>query len=178
MTRLATIIQQMKGINMAQIGFVRYTEWPCNSILLKTLFTVVFWITMRQHFYEKEIKQQSSTLAHLAAPIQVSVNAATSDLDAPKDHKSKPFHRLAKMLKHLLLQLWIWVVVITLFLCGAYGQRMTAFRIIYMALFLVFLISFQVSCLELILEFLLISYHDLYYYCYFYFVYWTIRKLI
>lgn len=135
---------QMKGINMAQIGFVRYAEYPCKAILLKTLFTVVFWMTMRQHFYEQEIKQQSSTLAHLAAPIQVSVTAATSDMDQPKEHKSKPFNRLAKMVKHLLLQLWIWVVVIALFLCGAYGHRMTAFRIIYMTLFLVFLILFQV----------------------------------
>lgn len=130
---------------MAQIGFVRYAEYPCKAILLKTLFTVVFWMTMRQHFYEREIKQQSSTLAHLASPIQVSVNAATSDLDGPNtEHKSKPFNRLAKIVKHLLLQLWIWVVVIALFLCGVYGQRMTAFRIIYMTLFLFFLILFQV----------------------------------
>lgn len=129
---------------MAQIGFVRYAAYPCKAILLKTLFTCVFWVTMRQHFYEREIKQQTSTLAHLAAPIQVSVNAATSDMGPPKEHKSKTFNRLGKMVKHIMLQLWIWVVVIVLFMCSAYGERMTAFRIIYMTLFLVFLILFQV----------------------------------
>lgn len=139
----------MKGIHLDQIGFVRYPNFPCVPILLKTLYTCVFWVTMRQYFYEREIARQSSALAHLAAPFQVTVSAATSDLgpatQAADNKKSKIIMRLGSFVKQCLLQLWIWIVVLALFFCAIYGQRMTAFRITYMALFLTFVITFQVS---------------------------------
>lgn len=130
---------------MAQIGFVRYESYPCGSLLLKTLFTLAFWVTLRQRIYESKVQRQSSTLAHLAAPFQVTVGAATTDLSAKAaDKKSKFIIKAGSIIKTVLLQLWIWIVVFALFLCAIYGARMTAFRITYMALFLTFLITFQV----------------------------------
>lgn len=144
---------QMKGINMAQIGFVRYTSYPCGPLLLKTLFTLAFWVTLRQRIYESNLQRQSSTLAHLAAPFQVTVGAATTDLSAKAaDKKSKFIIKAGSIIKTVLLQLWIWIVVFTLFLCAIYGPRMTAFRITYMALFLTFLITFQVFYLFIVLN--------------------------
>lgn len=140
----------MSGINMAQIGFVRYEQYPCVPLLLKTLFTLGFWVTLRRRAYEAKVDKQSSTLTHLAAPFQVTVSAATTDLTAKTDDKKSKFIvRAGQVLKSLLLQLWIWIVVLALFLCAIYGERMTAFRITYMTLFLVFLITFQVIFLLL-----------------------------
>lgn len=48
-------------------------------------------------------------------------------------------------LKKFLTKFWIWVVAATLFAVAITGQRMTGFRIVYMALFLIFILSFQVS---------------------------------
>lgn len=136
----------MKGINLDQIGFVRYKEYPALAILRKTMFTCVFWVTMRQYFYEREIARQSSALAHLAAPFHVTVSAATSDMGpTPANKKSKIINRLGSIVKQLLLQTWIWIVVLALFCSAITGQRMTAFRITYMALFLTFVITFQMS---------------------------------
>lgn len=130
---------------MAQIGFVRYENYPCGPLLLKTVFTMTFWVTLRQMSYESKLLRQSSTLAHLAAPFQVTVSAATTDLGAkPDDKKSKFLMKAGNYVKSWLLQLWIWIVVTALFLCAIYGSRMTAFRITYMGLFLIFLITFQV----------------------------------
>lgn len=48
-------------------------------------------------------------------------------------------------LKKFLTRFWIWVVAITLFAVAITGQSMTGFRIIYMALFLFFVLTFQVN---------------------------------
>lgn len=48
-------------------------------------------------------------------------------------------------LKKILTKFWIWVVAITLFAVAITGERMTGFRIVYMALFLFFILTFQVN---------------------------------
>lgn len=96
--------------------------------------------------YEATLNRQASTLAHLAAPFQVTVSAATTDLGPKKESKkSKIMLKAGAAFKSILLQLWIWIVVLTLFICGIYGSKMTVFRITYMALFLTFVITFQVQ---------------------------------
>jgi cytochrome b subunit of formate dehydrogenase len=52
---------------------------------------------------------------------------------------------LGDFVKSLLTKFWIWVVAIMLFVIGISGIRMTVYRIIYMALFLIFVLVFQVS---------------------------------
>uniref|UniRef100_A0A1B0CBS2 Piezo TM1-24 domain-containing protein n=1 Tax=Lutzomyia longipalpis TaxID=7200 RepID=A0A1B0CBS2_LUTLO len=71
-----------------------------------------------------------------------------SDLAPRPDEKVKESQFITKaaiLFDAFLTRFWIWIVVITLFASGIAGQRMTGFRIIYMALFLVFLLTFQVS---------------------------------
>jgi hypothetical protein len=52
---------------------------------------------------------------------------------------------LGDFVKSVLTKFWIWVVAIMLFVIGLSGTRMTVYRIIYMALFLIFVLVFQVS---------------------------------
>lgn len=134
--------------HLAQIGFVRYLTYPCVPLLLKTLFTMTFWLTLRQSNYEASLDRHTSTLAHLAAPFQVTVSAATTDL-GPKTEtkKSKIMMRAGAAFKSGLLQLWIWIVILALFVCAVTGESMTVFRISYMGLFLTFMITFQVMFL-------------------------------
>ncbi|XP_059615886.1 piezo-type mechanosensitive ion channel component isoform X4 [Phlebotomus argentipes] len=138
----------IKGINLSQIGLVKYTYLPCGPLIMKTIFTLMFWVTLRQMTKERREQRQTSTLADMVAPLQVTVGAATADLAPRADEKAKQSQFITKaaiLFDAFLTRFWIWIVVITLFASGIAGQRMTGFRIIYMALFLVFLLTFQVS---------------------------------
>lgn len=142
-----------KGINLEQIGFIRYRTYPCVPLLLKTLFTITFWLTLRQMKYEDTQQRQSSTLAHLAAPFHVTVSAATTDLaPKPETKKSKIMLKAGTIFKSVLMQVWIWIVVFALFFFAIYGKDMTVFRIVYMALFLTFMVIFQVRTNDLLLK--------------------------
>lgn len=60
-------------------------------------------------------------------------------------NQSKVLKKIGEYTRRFLVKFWIWVVAITLFAVAITGQRMTAFRILYMALFLFFILSFQLS---------------------------------
>jgi len=60
---------------------------------------------------------------------------------------SQLMQRLGEEAKIILTKFWIWVVAFVLFGIGITGERMTIFRIIYMALALIFLLTFQVKVL-------------------------------
>ncbi|ERL93178.1 hypothetical protein D910_10475 [Dendroctonus ponderosae] len=68
----------IRGINLAQIGFVKVTTLPCNLLLAKCLYTCMFWVTLRQYMQEKLLDRQSSALADMVAPLQLTVGAATT----------------------------------------------------------------------------------------------------
>lgn len=53
--------------------------------------------------------------------------------------------KLGEVVKGFLTKFWICVVATMLFVIGITGERMTVFRILYMALFLIFILTFQVS---------------------------------
>uniref|UniRef100_A0A1B0DRJ2 Uncharacterized protein n=1 Tax=Phlebotomus papatasi TaxID=29031 RepID=A0A1B0DRJ2_PHLPP len=138
----------INGISLSQIGLVKETYLPCIPLIRKTIFTLMFWVTLRQRTKERREQRQTSTLADMVAPLQVTVGAATADLAPRADDKAKESQFITKaaiFFDAFLTRFWIWIVVITLFASGIAGQRMTGFRIIYMALFLVFLLTFQVS---------------------------------
>lgn len=63
----------------------------------------------------------------------------------PESSGGELMARIGKFVHKFLIKFWIWVVAITLFAVAITGQRMTVFRILYMALFLFFILSFQVS---------------------------------
>lgn len=105
----------------------------------------MFLITLRQYTAERTRQRRSSALRDMVAPLHVSVSTATTAMnhEAP-EIKSKFMKDVGILLKRLLTKFWIAVVAIMLFICGITGERMTVFRIIYMSLFLVLVITFQV----------------------------------
>lgn len=58
---------------------------------------------------------------------------------------SPVMQRLGQWVRSLLVKFWIWLVAIMLFIFGIQGKEVVIFRIMYMVLFLIFTITFQVS---------------------------------
>lgn len=56
--------------------------------------------------------------------------------------------RMENFLMKLLTRLWIWIVAITLFVVAIIGEHVTAFKIIYMCLFVIFVLVFQVAMIS------------------------------
>ncbi|XP_049832005.1 piezo-type mechanosensitive ion channel component isoform X1 [Schistocerca gregaria] len=139
--------QEVKGVNLKQIGFEKPDGLACEPLLIKIAYTVMFWITLRQYMQEKFEQRSTSALHDLAAPLQVTVNTATSGF-GNQNETNKTYGCLEpvfKYVKMIMVKYFIWVVAIMLFAIGITGKRMTLFRIIYMALFLVFVLVFQLS---------------------------------
>ncbi|XP_044750779.1 piezo-type mechanosensitive ion channel component isoform X3 [Coccinella septempunctata] len=133
---------EVQGVNLKQIGFEKIRVLPFDSLAVKCLFTGMFWITLRQYMQERIAERQSSALADMVAPLQVSVGAAAG---VEKQAETSTLDRFGQWFKTFLASIWIWIVAITLFFVAITGQRMTGFRIVYMALFLIFVVTFQLS---------------------------------
>ncbi|XP_018376712.1 PREDICTED: piezo-type mechanosensitive ion channel component isoform X5 [Trachymyrmex cornetzi] len=137
----------VSGIKISEIGFSKADELGRWHLIVKCLFISMFWITMRQYMAERKQQRRSSALRDMVAPLHVSVSTATTAMshqEAP-EIKSKFMKDVGKLLQDLLTRFWIAVVAIMLFICGITGERMTLFRIVYMSLFLIFVITFQIS---------------------------------
>ncbi|XP_065355463.1 piezo-type mechanosensitive ion channel component [Calliphora vicina] len=139
----------ISGINLKQIGFERPQEngmQPCIPLIVKASFLLMFWVTLRQFFKEKTDKRRDSTLADIFAPLQLSVGHSIGDQGQVGGKKTSKFlKKMGIVIKNLLVRLWIWLLVLVIFLCAMTGEKMTGFRICYMALFLFFLLVFQSS---------------------------------
>ncbi|RVE48798.1 hypothetical protein evm_006572 [Chilo suppressalis] len=134
-------------VNLRQIGVGRSEGEPCVPLLIKSLFTCMFWVTLRQRVQEIRQRRQSAVITDMAAPLQLTVSAAASVIEAQREEESRSrlLRILGEWLRAACARYWIYVVVIMLFVIGVTGDRMTIFRIIYMFLFLVFILMFQIS---------------------------------
>ncbi|KAJ2953804.1 hypothetical protein O0L34_g1430 [Tuta absoluta] len=136
-------------VNLNQIGLGRQggVGEAFVPLLIKSMFTCMFWVTLRQRVQEARARRQASALADMAAPLQVTVSTAASVIEAQKQEESKSriLTAVGDFLRHACARYWIYVVAIMLFVIGITGERMTIFRIIYMFLFLAFIILFQIS---------------------------------
>ncbi|XP_078033569.1 piezo type mechanosensitive ion channel component isoform X1 [Augochlora pura] len=136
----------INGMKMSEIGFSKPQELSRWHLVVKCLFITMFWITMRQYTAERTLQRRSSALRDMVAPLHVSVSTATTAMNHEvPEIKSKFMKDVGILLKKLLTKFWIAVVAIMLFICGITGERMTVFRIVYMSLFLVLVITFQMS---------------------------------
>ncbi|XP_063601150.1 piezo-type mechanosensitive ion channel component-like [Penaeus indicus] len=145
---------EMETVNLSQIGLVKVPYLACKPLLVKVLYTCMFWITLRQYVQEviESTKREMSTAAALQ-PFTVAVSTTntgqpvttliTSSQDEPT--ASPVMERLGQWLRGLLVKFWIWVVAIMLFVFGIQGSQVVIFRIMYMVLFLIFTITFQLS---------------------------------
>ncbi|XP_058794046.1 piezo-type mechanosensitive ion channel component isoform X2 [Phymastichus coffea] len=143
----AELPTKIYGIEMSDIGFLKQDKLSCWHLVVKCLFMTMFWITMRQYTAEKMRQRRSSALRDMVAPLHVSVSTATTAMNnqIEPEIKSKFMKDVGVVVKRLLTRFWIAIVAIMLFTSGITGERMTLFRIIYMSLFLIFIVSFQLS---------------------------------
>ncbi|CAG2063917.1 unnamed protein product, partial [Timema podura] len=117
-----------------------------HNVVFQSLYTIMFWTTLRQFMQERFEQRSSSTLEDMVAPLQITVGTATRGFSMSSEPQSSPFMtKLGACLQAFFTKFWIWVVAIMLFGISFVGTRMTVLRIIYMALFLVFILTFQVS---------------------------------
>ncbi|CAG9784245.1 unnamed protein product [Diatraea saccharalis] len=65
-------------VNLRQIGVGRSEGEPCVPLLIKSLFTCMFWVTLRQRVQEIRQRRQSAVITDMAAPLQLTVSAAAS----------------------------------------------------------------------------------------------------
>lgn len=135
------------GISLKQIGFVKYYHYPIGPIIMKSVFNVVFLSSLRQMLQERAAERQSTAFADMVAPLQLTVGAATTreGLHVKGEKKSDFLEKVGKLIDAILVKIWIFLVVFVLYGCAITGTKMTGFRIIYMTLFLVFVMTFQFS---------------------------------
>jgi piezo-type mechanosensitive ion channel component 1/2 len=137
----------VNGISLIQIGFIKYPHYPIGPIIVKSLFNVVFLSSLRQMLQERATERQSTAFADMVAPLQLTVGAATTREGIHKKEEKKPefIEKIGRLIDAILVKIWIFLVVFVLYGCAITGNKMTGFRIIYMTLFLVFVMTFQFS---------------------------------
>lgn len=135
----------------AELGLKKW-QFPCLHLGAQTLFTWVFWVTLRQHIREKKMKRRerenegSLPLRNLAHPFlkalrKMSVNEEGDALDPKASDDAKA---LMMWVKSVLAKYWI------LLCCGAFllvglQNEVSVYQIGYMAIFLFILICYQIS---------------------------------
>lgn len=130
-----------------QIGFVKNPHYPVAPILLKTVFTGMFWVSLRQVLRERALNKKTPALADINIPsLQTTEDTKAQKGVHKKSENASVFAtKAAKIIKAFIVKYWIFIVALTLLLCGVTGNQVTGFKIVYMAMFLVFMLTFQVS---------------------------------
>ncbi|XP_031574449.1 piezo-type mechanosensitive ion channel component 2-like [Actinia tenebrosa] len=155
-------IQDSTGtFDYAELGLKKW-RYPCLHLGAQTLFTWIFWLTLRQHIREKKIKKRARNatqsgipLTSLAHPFVQALRKMTSldptssssppdDVDGMDARASDDAKALMLWVKSVLAKYWI------LLCCGAFllvglQNEVSVYQIGYMAIFLFILICYQIS---------------------------------
>ena len=121
----------LSGVNLQQIGLIKYERNAGIHLLLKSLFTFPFWFTMRLMFQEKMIMEHRKTLK-FDAMIQ----------KLTQENKEKSNMTIFIIKKFSMFSL-MWIIVFSLFITAVIGEKMTLLRIVNMCFFLVFVLLLQ-----------------------------------
>ncbi|GFX66771.1 piezo-type mechanosensitive ion channel component 1 [Trichonephila clavipes] len=77
---------ELPSKNVAQIGLVKYGDLSYQPLAIKMLYTVMFWITMRQFFEERQQSNERNIAEGLTLePFNISYNTATPACPRPCD---------------------------------------------------------------------------------------------
>lgn len=133
--------------SFSEIGFVKHPNYAVGPITLKTAFTCMFWVSLRQMFQERALKKKHSALADIHVPSSLStVSVGAKKVNQKKSESAADFgSKAALIVKSFFVKFWIFIVALTLLLCGVMGEQVTGLRIVYMTMFLIFMLTFQVS---------------------------------
>ncbi|XP_077542526.1 piezo type mechanosensitive ion channel component isoform X4 [Haemaphysalis longicornis] len=128
---------QVNAVNLAQVGLFKYGHDSYQPLAVKTLYTIMFWITLRQ-YVEHQRTPPSGGIAELRR--QMSMGAASLGPGTQLYGR-----RLGNLVQQWLTRYWIWVVAIMLMVISLGGTEVVLYRIAYMLLFLFFILVFQAS---------------------------------
>ncbi|KAM3828984.1 piezo-type mechanosensitive ion channel component 1 isoform 1-T1 [Vipera latastei] len=117
---------------LEQLGLVQ-PPYPCLDLGAKLLYTLTFWLLVRQFVKEKLLKKKP-----LSAPLmEVTV------IEAEPDPKHDVLKVLGSYVKDFYAKFWI-LVCAGMFIVVSFAGRLVVYKIVYMFLFLLFLTLFQV----------------------------------
>ncbi|CAM4623176.1 unnamed protein product [Lepidochelys olivacea] len=119
-------------MSLEQLGLVR-TKYPCLDLGAKLLYTLPFWLLLRQFVKEKLLKRQRPP-----APL---LEVTVSDTEPGQPRSMLKF--LGELLMDLYAKYWIYVCA-GMFIVVSFAGRLVVYKIVYMLLFLLCLILFQV----------------------------------
>ncbi|CAN8016084.1 unnamed protein product, partial [Ixodes persulcatus] len=126
--------QHVNTVNLAQLGLIKYAHDAYQPLSLKVLYTVMFWITLRQYFKLKRSPvEESIDLRRRGSTVTFSISTQLL------------VRRLGRLVQQWLTRYWIWVVASMLMFISLGGEQVVLYRIVYMLLFLFFVTVFQVS---------------------------------
>lgn len=126
-------------ININQIGLVRYKNYAGFHLVVKSLLTLFFWMTMRLMCQEKIIMTHKRTLK-FEETIRKFVEKNTFEQEDPG-----MFSKVLTVFKKACSVCLMWVIVFTLFVIGVTGNEMSLTRIVNVSFFLLFILLFQCS---------------------------------
>ncbi|XP_067651571.1 piezo-type mechanosensitive ion channel component 2-like isoform X3 [Haliotis asinina] len=133
-----------------EIGLKRY-EIPCLYLAAQVLFTLFFWLTLRQFMRERQTTQEQNPGMPLE-PVDGSSPKKKSftdfmnlplETDMVDGYDSNSTKMIGNYLKVLLCKYWIFVCATIMLVIAI--QDVVVYRIIYMFLFLLFVVAFQLS---------------------------------
>ncbi|XP_040063839.2 piezo-type mechanosensitive ion channel component 2 isoform X4 [Ixodes scapularis] len=128
--------QNLSTVNLAQVGLIKYHENSYQPLAVKILFTVMFWITLRQYIEHKTAPPEAGI------ELRRQMSTATSSLGMGTQLRVR---HLGRLISEWLTHYWIWVVAIMLMVISLGGTDVVLYRIAYMLLFLFFILVFQIS---------------------------------
>ncbi|XP_024082959.1 piezo-type mechanosensitive ion channel component 1 isoform X5 [Cimex lectularius] len=136
--------QTVSGLNLKQIGFEKVAHYPIKPLTIKILYTLLFWITLRQHNQQKWEARNKTAMADIASPFHLGLGPAAMPSGATS--KTSAFvDKFGSICRGILTKFWIWVVACILFAIGIAGERITIIRIVYMSMALLFILTFQLN---------------------------------
>ncbi|XP_053127171.1 piezo-type mechanosensitive ion channel component 1 isoform X3 [Hemicordylus capensis] len=121
-------------MDLKQLGLER-PPYPCLNLGAKLLYTLTFWLLVRQFVKEKVLKKKPPP-----APL---VEVTVADSDAGPGHKRDVLKVLGAYVSRFYAKFWI-LVCAGMFIVVSFAGRLVVYKIVYMFLFLLCLTLFQV----------------------------------
>ncbi|XP_056356457.1 piezo-type mechanosensitive ion channel component 1 isoform X1 [Oenanthe melanoleuca] len=119
-------------MNLQPLGLV-HPSYPCLTLGIKLLLTLTFWMLLRQFVREKVLARRSPATPPVGVPA----------MDADTRRMRDVLQSLGQMLQNFFAKFWI-LLCAAKFIVVTFTGRLVVFKIVYMLLFLLCLILFQV----------------------------------
>ncbi|XP_035679168.1 piezo-type mechanosensitive ion channel component 2-like isoform X10 [Branchiostoma floridae] len=136
------------GYNLEEIGLVKY-QHTCLHLTAKILYTLMFWLTLRQHIWEKKIVEEDGSgeedalTAIFKQESEEHMGSRTSSENQERED-SELMKQMGNYAVQVFSKYWIFVCA-GMFLLVSLSGKVVMYRILYMALFLFFIICYQLS---------------------------------